>query len=118
MNFVTDPVEFDASLLPEQVKEQILNKIRGSIYLGCSDFYDTVEKHLQKSESLDDANEFLKLTEKMDKVRGQSLRDTFPEFELIVALSLRFIFPFIIRVVSLASIPIECVPELYSVSLL
>ncbi len=80
MNFVTDPVEFDASLLPEDIKEQILNKIRGLVYLGCSDFYDTVEKHLQKSESLKDANEFLELTEKMDKVRGQSLRDTFPEF--------------------------------------
>ena len=73
-NFVTNPMYYDPAILPQDIKDTIINKYKGEV------FYDTIKNYL----SIDNRNrtllQFFDVTNRQDVLRKESYKETFPEF--------------------------------------
>tara|TARA_R110002074_G_scaffold123683_1_gene259477 strand:- start:95831 stop:97024 length:1194 start_codon:yes stop_codon:yes gene_type:complete len=75
MNFVTDPSYLDPALLPQEIKDAVIAKFPNQ----------TVIDYLSKGECADNMKEFHKKNAKMDELRKQDFKATFPElYDMVI----------------------------------
>ena len=74
MNFVTDPSYLDPALLPQKIKDDVVAKFPNK----------TVIDYLTKGKSSDSMIEFYQKTLKMDELRNNDFKQTFPELHDMV----------------------------------
>lgn len=76
-NFVSDPAYFSPAVLPLQLRKDINNRLARSIphhlVSQCIKRFGSVEQDVANYEK------FIAVTEELDKIRGTSFKDTFPE---------------------------------------
>ncbi len=77
-NFVTNPMYYDPAILPQDIKDIIVNKYKGER------FYNTIKNYLSIDNRDRTLEQFFDVTNRQDVIRKESYKDTFPEFyELI-----------------------------------
>jgi hypothetical protein len=74
LNYVSDPVYYDCSILPESVKTIIIDKLSG---LDCE---DSIIRYLSINKDENNLIDFFKETEKLDAQRNENFKHTFPQF--------------------------------------
>ena len=73
-NFVTNPMYYDPAILPQDIKDTIINKYKGEV------FYDTIKNYLSIDNRDRTLLQFFDVTNRQDVLRKESYKETFPEF--------------------------------------
>ena len=73
-NWVNDPDYYDPRILPDNVKQDILDKIKGT------DRYENIKNYLSLKGDDRLLYKFFEKTNILDKNRKESYKDIFPEF--------------------------------------
>ena len=73
-NFVTNPMYYDPAILPQDIKDKIINKYKGE------KFYDTIKNYLSIDNRDRTLEQFFDVTNRQDVLRKESYKETFPEF--------------------------------------
>jgi organic radical activating enzyme len=77
-NFVTDPEYYDVVNLPIKVKNHLNERLKN---LGV---FDIINYIYSKKEDLDKFKYFMYYTSQLDKIRKQSFKESFPEWEKLL----------------------------------
>lgn len=74
LNYVSDPEHYDCSILSDDIKKIIIDKITG---LRCE---TSVTKYMKVSRANKDLTKFFDVTRQLDAQRKENFQETFPEY--------------------------------------